>query len=107
MSVERESPNQFVCGNHWNGDKGSCPAQFGGGIAQGIVGFVYALRFDVEDIYHLALRIHATGLRGYDLRRALVWRRFLNQVTGLVSLLLAAACAVLVLLTRHGVLPAP
>ena len=71
------------------------------GIAAFAVPMILAEAGDVR----LALRIHATGLRGYDLRRALVWRRFLNQVTGLVSLLLAAACAVLVLLTRHGVLP--
>ena len=51
----------------------------------------------------LALRIHRTGLLGHDLRRAIVWRRFLNQVTGLFSLTLAAALAALTILQVEGV----
>lgn len=50
----------------------------------------------------LALRVHDTGLRGYDLRRALVWQRFLNQATGLCSLLLAAAMAAVTVLQQNG-----
>lgn len=52
----------------------------------------------------LALRIHDTGLRGYHLRRALVWRRFLNQATGLFSLLLAASMGALTALQHSGYL---
>lgn len=59
---------------------------------------------EIGDV-RLALRIHDTGLRGYDLRRALVWRRFLNQVTGLASLALASGLAVLTVLQQHQAMP--
>lgn len=71
-------------------------------LVMGISAFaVPMLIAEIGDV-RLALRIHATGLRGYDLRRALVWRRFLNQVTGVLSLGVAAALATLHVLIEHG-----
>lgn len=59
---------------------------------------------EIGDV-RLALRVHATGMRGYALRRALVWRRFMNQVTGLVSLFIAATLAGLAMFYAHGYTP--
>ncbi|WP_316013116.1 hypothetical protein [Roseobacter sp. HKCCA0434] len=56
---------------------------------------------EIGDI-RLALKVERTGLSGHDLRRALVWRRFLNQVTGLGSLVLASALAILTILQRES-----
>ncbi|RED13265.1 hypothetical protein [Pontivivens insulae] len=56
---------------------------------------------EVGDI-RLAQRIHHQQIRGYELRRAIVWRRFLNQATGLSSLILATLFATFQFLDRVG-----
>ncbi|QPH54331.1 hypothetical protein [Pontivivens ytuae] len=72
---------------------GTAALLFGNEFAQAI--FAVALPMVIAEAgdVRLALRIHDEQLSGYELRRAIVWRRFLNQATGLFSILLASAFA--------------
>ena len=74
-------------------------------MVRGITAFAVPMMIAEFGDIRLALRIERTGLRGYDLRRALVWRRFLNQVTGLFSLILAATLAVITLVQTQQLVP--
>lgn len=71
--------------------------------------FALALPMLVAEIgdIRLAQRINHTGLRGYALRRKVVWRRFLNQATGMVSLLMATSFAIFNFLFESGYIALP
>lgn len=81
---------------------GSAALLLGNQFAQAV--FALALPMLIAEVgdVRLALRIHEEGLSGYHLRRALIWRRFLNQATGLLSIIMASVFATRIFLQQSA-----